>query len=97
MEPGLAEILPPLPAQPKILRTLWRMQGPSRLIVAEIHRHPVGRELVVSFGRNGDDVLETRFERFDFSALERRADELRAMLLEKGWVDVLTPPLGQQT
>lgn len=97
MEPGLAELLPPLPPQPKSLRTLWRMQGPSRFIVAEIHRHPVGRELVVSFGGNGDDVLETRFERLDFSALDRRADELRAMLLEKGWVEVHSSPSGQPT
>jgi hypothetical protein len=97
MEPGLAELLPPLPPQPRILRTLWRMQGPSRLIVAEIHRHPVGRELVVTFGGDDADVLETRFERLNFSALERRADELRAVLLEKGWVEVLASPSTEAT
>jgi hypothetical protein len=88
MEPGLAELLPPLPQEPKVIRVIWRMQGPSRVITAEIHRHPAGRELVVSFDGLPDDVLETRFERLDFSALDRRADELRATLAGKGWVDL---------
>lgn len=38
------------------------MQGPSRIIVARNERHPFGRELVIAF-EDGDDVLETRFER----------------------------------
>ena len=62
------------------------MQGPSRVIVARIERHPAGRELIVAFGGVDDDVLETRFERFDFAKLERRAEELRQLLLAKGWV-----------
>jgi hypothetical protein len=88
MEPGLADILPPVPREPKLLRTCWRMQGPSRVIVARIERHPVGRELIVAFDGVEDDVIETRFERFEFAKLERRAEELRELLLQKQWVDV---------
>jgi hypothetical protein len=80
------DIFTPRPTPPKIVRVLWRMQGPSRVMVARIERHPFGRELIVAF-EHGDDNLETRFERTGTAALERRADELRTLLLDKGWVE----------
>jgi hypothetical protein len=89
MDPGLAEILGPRNREPQVIRVLWRMQGPSRVIVARIERHPFGRELIVAF-EDGDDVIETRFERVNFSVLEQRGTELRELLLEKGWTDVRT-------
>ena len=65
MEPGIAEVLGPAPQPTRIIRTLWRMQGPSRIIAARVERHPFGRELVVVFeGPGRDDVLETRYERY---------------------------------
>jgi hypothetical protein len=89
MEPGIAEIIGPAPLQARIIRTLWRMQGPSRIIAARIERHPFGRELVIAFeGAGSDDVLETRYERVNFSMLEQRAEELRALLEGKGWSEL---------
>lgn len=88
MEQGIAEILGSSPPQPRIVRTLWRMQGPSRIIVARIERHPFGRELVILFEGTADDVIETRFERAKESVLEQRADQLRELLATKGWSEI---------
>ena len=63
------------------------MRGPSRTIAAALHRHPAGTELVVAFEpADHGDVLETRFERFDVGLLESRAEQMKALLLAKGWV-----------
>jgi hypothetical protein len=70
------------------------MQGPSRVMVARIERHPFGRELIVAF-EHGDDILETRFERTGTALLERRADELRTLLLDKGWVETRMQTAGE--
>ena len=88
MEQGIAEILGSRPVQPRIVRTLWRMQGPSRIIAARIKRHPFGRELVVLFEGAAEDVLETRFEWANESVLEQRAEELRELLAAKGWANL---------
>jgi hypothetical protein len=88
MEPGIADILPRLPLKPRVLRVLWRLQGPSRVIVARIERHPAGLELIIAFDGREDDVIETRFERFDFAPLEMRAEALRQLLQDKGWVAI---------
>jgi hypothetical protein len=85
-EPGIAELLGPRPPEPKILRVLWRMHGPSRVIVARIERHPFGRELVIAF-EDGDDVIETRLERSGTAALEQRAADVRELLAAKAWTD----------
>jgi hypothetical protein len=61
------------------------MQGPSKVVCAQIRRHPAGRELVVFFEGAADDVLETQFARLNFAVLDRRAEELRQLLNEKGW------------
>jgi hypothetical protein len=87
MEPGIADVLGKRDPEPQVTRVLWRMQGPSKVMVARIERHPFGRELIVAF-EAGDDVVETRFERVNFSLLEQRGNELRELLLEKGWTDV---------
>ena len=73
---------------------LWRMQGPSRIIAARIERHPFGRELVVAFESKAEDVIETRFERVKESVLEQRADELRQLLVTKGWSEIRIPNYG---
>jgi hypothetical protein len=94
MEQGIAEILGSRPPQPRIVRTLWRMQGPSRIIAARIERHPFGRELVIAFEAGvEDDVIETRFERASDSLLEQRAEELRELLAAKGWTELRGGPL----
>jgi hypothetical protein len=86
MEPGIAELLGPREPKPKIVRVLWRMQGPTRVIVARIERHPFGRELVIAF-EDGDDVIETRLERVGVASLEQRAEEVREVLAGKGWTE----------
>ena len=60
------------------------MQGPTRVIVARIERHPYGPELVIAF-EDGDNVIETRLERVNVAALEQRADDVRQVLVTKGW------------
>jgi hypothetical protein len=84
-DPGIAEFLGPRPPEPRIIRVLWRLQGPTRAVVARIERHPYGRELVIAFEGAGDDVIETRLERTGTAALEQRAEEVRAVLVGKGW------------
>lgn len=86
MTPGIAELLGPREPEPRVVRVLWRMQGPSRSIVARIERHPFGRELVIAFAGTDEEVIETRFERTGTADLQRRADELRDLLAAKGWV-----------
>jgi len=84
-QPDLFAIFKAPPKPPKIISTLWRMQGPSRVMVGRIERHPYGRELVIAF-EDGDDVIETRLARSGSAALEQRAEEVRGLLLQKGWV-----------
>jgi hypothetical protein len=83
-----AEPKPRIPPPPEQLRILWRMQGPSRILVAALRRHPVGHELMVGFEDDADDILETRFERLDPGRLQKRADELRQLLAERGWSEL---------
>ena len=91
---ALADRLAPRQPEPIVIRTLWRMQGPARIVAAELRRHPAGRELVVFFEGAADDILETRFERLDFAVLERRAQALKDLLSEKGWVPLLSVDHG---
>ena len=68
------------------VRDLWRMQGPQRVVAASLYTHPGGTELRVYFEpEDGNDVLETRVERFDVGLLEQRAEVLANILREKGW------------
>src|SRR5205085_12568634 len=94
MEPGIADLLGPRPPAPRIVRVLWRMQGPSRAIVARIERHPFGRELVIAFDANDDprNVIETWFERVNVFTLQQRADDLQNLLAAKGWVELRGAP-----
>jgi hypothetical protein len=89
MTTGIADILGKRKPDPTIVRVVWRMQGPSRVMVARIERHPFGRELVIAF-EDDDNVIETRFERTGLAALEQRAEELRELLWGKGWAEIRT-------
>jgi hypothetical protein len=92
MAAGIADILGSRPPEPRVVVTRWRMQGPSRVLIARIERHPFGRELVIAFDGAGGDVIETRFERVDFPRLEQRAEELRQLLVAKGWTEIRREP-----
>jgi hypothetical protein len=42
---------------------------------------------VIAF-EDGDDVIETRFERVNFAVLDQRAEELREVLITKDWTEL---------
>lgn len=70
------------------------MRGPTRVVAAGLYTHPGGWELRVYFEpEDGNDVLETRVERFDQSVLEERAAVLAQILREKGWWPLAKSPL----
>jgi hypothetical protein len=80
------------------LRVLWRMQGPQSVIVAALYEHPAGHELRIYSERHKDDILQ-RWVR-DVGVLEGKAEQVRGMLLEQGWLPVphetpITPDLEQ--
>ena len=89
MKPDIAEVLGPRPKPPKIIRVLWRMQGPTRAIVARIERHPFGRELAMAFA-DGDDVIQSRSERANFAVMEQRARRRAAGAGAEGWTALIT-------
>ena len=61
-------------------------RGPTKVVAAALYEHPAGRELRVYFEpENADDLLHSQVERFDFAVLEEKAEELGAVLREKGW------------
>jgi hypothetical protein len=62
------------------------MQGPRSVVVAAIHEHPVGRELRVYFDHDEDKVAYTQVG--PTSALEAKASELRAVMLQQGWMPI---------
>jgi hypothetical protein len=78
---------PPKPVT--LLRTLWRMQGPRRIVTAALYKHPAGTELPPS--SSGPRALMTcctaRSSGSTSGVLDERAEALRAVLLEKGWRD----------
>jgi hypothetical protein len=82
-------------ADPEPLRILWRMRGVRRIVTAGIYSHPAGWELRVSFEGQADDILHTQVHRFDRGVLEEKAEEMRAALREKGWLDVETTDTPQ--
>jgi hypothetical protein len=72
-----------------LVRVLWRMRGPKRMVTAALHRHPAGTELRVYFEpESAGDLLESQVEHVDISVLVQRAAALQRILLEKGWRDV---------
>lgn len=71
-----------------VARVLWKLQGPKRVITASLCRHPAGHELCVHFEDSLDDLLETRFERFDVGALDERAQQMKELLMSRGWTEL---------
>jgi hypothetical protein len=64
------------------------MQGPRRVVTAALYKHPAGTELRVDLGpESAGDPLHSQVERFDIGVIEARGEALRAVLLEKGWLD----------
>ena len=76
---------PPLLKQ---LRVFWRMQGPRSVLVAALYEHPQGHELRIYFERSEDAIVQTFVERIDVGVLEAKAEQLRGVLLEQGWLPI---------
>jgi hypothetical protein len=77
------------PQAPTQLRIIWRMQGPQSVVVAAIYAHPTGRELRVYFERS-EDAIHT--EVGEVEALDAKAAQLRAVMLEQGWMPIQHEP-----
>jgi hypothetical protein len=72
----------------RLLRVLWRMQA-RRVVTAGLYSHSAGTELRVFFEpESADDLLHSQVERFDVTALEDKAAEMRLVLLERGWLEL---------
>jgi hypothetical protein len=75
--------------QPKLelARTLWTLtRPPNKTIIAEIFDVETGRERRIRYG-DEQNLLDSLLSRSGDGPLEERAAELRAVLLEKGWVE----------
>ena len=76
------------PEHPELIRVLWRMQEPRKIVMAALYRHVAGTELRVYLGpESANDFLHSQVERLDVNVLEERATVLRYVLLENGWRD----------
>jgi len=82
-QPDLVEMFKAPPPPLKIVPVLWKMQGPARLLIARIERHPYRQEPVIAF----DEIIETRLDRSGTAGLEQRAPDVRELLRDKGWVE----------
>jgi hypothetical protein len=59
------------------------------MITAAIYKHPHGQELRVFIEpEEKNDLLWSELAQFDFTPLEQKASDLRAVLLEKGWTEL---------
>jgi hypothetical protein len=67
----------------ELSRVLWTMRsGVGKEITAAIFNVATGRELRIALG---EELLESRLSRTNDTALESRADEVRALLTMRGW------------
>jgi hypothetical protein len=81
---------PSVPPVSEQLRVIWRMQGPLSVVIAAIYAHPAGHELRVYFERSEDAVVYTQVG--EVQALDAKAVQLRAVMLEQGWMPISHEP-----
>jgi hypothetical protein len=75
-----------------LVRMLWRMQH-RRVVAAGLYAHPGGTELRVYFEpESAGELLHSHVEQFNVSLLEEKAAALRAILYERGWLELSTDP-----
>ena len=68
-------------------RQLWRLHGPSQVVIAAIHPHARGAELRLFYEpESRADVLAR--EHGDAERLVRRAAIVRERLVNRGWVEL---------
>jgi hypothetical protein len=82
---------PTPPRQPRLehIRDLWQMHRPHRpqhVLTAALFRTDVGFELRVGFSET--NLIHSELSRTGYAPLIIRADDLRASLLESGWVEL---------
>jgi hypothetical protein len=57
------------------------------VVVAALYEHPAGQELRVFFERHPDNIAHTQVDR-DVRVLDAKAEQLRGVLLEQGWLPI---------
>ena len=82
----------PIPP-PTLTRLLWRVERRIKfrvqVIKAAIYQHPHGRELRIFVEpEECHDVLHSELTAADVAPLEREPDDLRTVLIRRGWLDV---------
>ena len=82
MEPSKAKEPPP-----RLLRSLWVLtHSPDAKLTAGIYQHPFGHELRVFYGDDEQHVVNAYVSADGDSILLARADALRELLEQRGWV-----------
>lgn len=69
------------------VRTLWVMaKAPTGRVTAAIYEHPAGHELRIYYGRDEGHVVDSVVSREGAPVLATRADALRTVLEDHGWI-----------
>jgi hypothetical protein len=87
--PGLSDTWPPpgprkRPPTLEHVRDLWRLRGAQSDVTAAIWRNDFGLELRVE---HGGELIESGLSRFGEAPLLLIADQLKANLIQQGWVE----------
>jgi hypothetical protein len=78
------------------VRQLWQLhrpQKPQAILTAAIFRIDTGYELRIGF--NETNLVHSELSRTGHAPLIVRADDLRQVLLERGWIELIAPPTKQ--
>jgi hypothetical protein len=90
---------PPEPErQPRLdhVRDLWQMHRPQRpqaILTAAIFRTDTGFELRIGFSET--NLIHSELSRSGHASLLIRADDLRQVLLEQGWIELIAHRMRQ--
>jgi hypothetical protein len=72
---------------------MHRAQRPQAILTAAIFRTDTGYELRIGFSET--NLIHSELSRTGHAPLILRADDLRQVLLEQGWIELIAPPTKQ--
>jgi hypothetical protein len=89
---------PPTPRPPRLehVRDLWQMHRPHRpqaILTAAIFQTDTGLELRIGFSLT--NLIHSQLSRTGDDALLERAEDLRQVLIEQGWIELMAPATTQ--
>ena len=96
MSVGFKPAEPPPPPRLEHVRDLWQMhrpQKPQAILTAAIFQTDVGRELRVGFSET--NLIHSELSRTGDAPLLTRAADLRQVLIEQGWIELIAPATTQ--